>query len=61
MIGELLGHARVLTTSGYAHLDDGPVLDAVERIGCLIADAMGEDRLLIRNTTYDITSLLDYR
>ena len=41
MIGKLLGHAKLHTTSRYAHLDDGPVLEAAERIGGLIADAMG--------------------
>ena len=41
MIGKLLGHAKLHTTSRYAHLDDGHVLAAVGRIGGLIADAMG--------------------
>lgn len=54
MIGKLLGQARLQTTSRYAHLDDAPVLDAAERIGALIADAMGEDRSLNHNTTCDI-------
>ena len=53
MIGKLLGHAKLQTTSRYAHLDDGHVLDAAERIGCLIADMMGEDRSLNSNTMYD--------
>ena len=34
----------------YAHLDDGHVLDAAERIGCLLADMMVEDRSLNSNT-----------
>ena len=42
MIGKLLGHAKIATTSRYAHLDDGHVLQAAQRIGNLIADAMGE-------------------
>lgn len=46
MIGKLLGHSRLQTTSRYVHLDDGPVLEAAERIGSLIADAMGEDNPL---------------
>jgi len=54
MIGKLLGHSRLQTTSRYAHLDDGPVLEAAERIGALIADAMGEDRSLNYNTMCDI-------
>jgi hypothetical protein len=35
------------------HLDDGFVLDAAERIGELIADAMGEDHSLNHNTMCD--------
>jgi integrase len=41
MIGKLLGHARVDTTARYAHLDDSQFLDVAERIGELIAEAMG--------------------
>jgi integrase len=54
MIGKLLGHSRLQTTSRYAHLDDGRVLEAAERIGALIADAMGERRSLNHNTMCDI-------
>jgi len=61
MIGKLLGHARLQTTSRYAHLDDGPVLDATERIGELIADAMGEDHSLNYNTMCDIGALIHDR
>ena len=53
MIGKLLGHAKLQTTSRYAHLDDGHVLDAAERIGCLLADIIGEDRSLNSNTRCD--------
>lgn len=28
MIGKLLGHRHVTTTARYAHLDDGPVIEA---------------------------------
>ena len=42
MIGKLLGHAKLHTTSRYAHLDDGQVLEAAERIGLLIGAAMGD-------------------
>lgn len=49
MIGKLLGHARLTSTSRYAHLDDRPVLDAAERIGRLLAEAMGDDHLLNQN------------
>ena len=61
MIGKLLGHARLQTTSRYAHLDDGPVLDAAQRIGGLIADAMGEDYSLNYNTMCDIRALIHDR
>lgn len=53
MIGKLLGHARLQSTSRYAHLDDGHVLDAAERIGQLIEDALGESRTLNHNTKCD--------
>jgi integrase len=42
MIGKLLGHAKLQSTARYAHLDDAPLLDAAERIGELIGEAMGE-------------------
>lgn len=61
MIGKLLGHARLQTTSRYAHLDDGPVLDAAKRIGELIADAMGEDHSLNHNTMCDIGAMIHDR
>ena len=41
MIGKLLGHSDVTSTARYAHLDDGPVLEAAERVGGLIERAMG--------------------
>lgn len=41
MIAKLLGHARLHTTSRYAHLDDGAAIEAAERIGELIHDAVG--------------------
>lgn len=44
MIGKLLGHAKIATTARYAHLDDGQVLETAERVGLLIANAMGEVR-----------------
>ena len=36
MIGKLLGHAKVASTARYAHLDDGAVLDAGERVAALL-------------------------
>lgn len=36
MIGKLLGHARIGSTARYAHLDDGHVVAAAERVGELL-------------------------
>ncbi|MEM7687466.1 MAG: tyrosine-type recombinase/integrase [Pseudomonadota bacterium] len=36
MIGRLLGHAQLKSTSRYTHLDAGHILDAAERIGAAI-------------------------
>ena len=44
MIGKLLGHADVRTTTRYAHLDDGHVIEAAQRIGNLIEEMMGGTR-----------------
>ena len=40
LVGKLLGHRRHRTTAGYAHLDDAHLVEAAEKVGCLIADAM---------------------
>jgi integrase len=61
MIGKLLGHARLTSTSRYAHLDDGPVLDAAERIEQLLAEAMGDDHLLNCNARCDREALVHVR
>ena len=53
MIGRMLGHAKLASTARYAHLDDGHVLEAGERIGRLIADAMGEPCSLKHHTKCD--------
>lgn len=37
IIGKLLGHADVRTPTRYAHLDDGHVIQAAQRIGDLIS------------------------
>ena len=42
LIGKLLGHADVKTTSRYAHLDADPLRRATNAIGAAIAEAMGE-------------------
>lgn len=36
MIGKLLGHDKISSTARYAHLDDGAVLEAAERVGTII-------------------------
>ena len=40
LVGQLLGHQRHRTTAGYAHLSDGHLVEAVERVGGIIATAM---------------------
>ena len=40
LVGRLLGHRRHRTTSGYAHLADAHLVEAAEKVGNIIADAM---------------------
>ncbi len=40
IIGKLLGHTHITTTSRYAHLDDGQVVEASQRIGDLLEEAL---------------------
>lgn len=40
LVGKLLGHRRHRTTVDYAHLADGHLVEAAEKIGAVIADAM---------------------
>lgn len=40
MIGKLLGHRHVTTTARYAHLNDGPVIVAGQRVGDIIEEMM---------------------
>ncbi len=42
MIGKLLGHNRVQTTAGYAHLANDPVKPAVNRISSSIVEVAGQ-------------------
>ncbi len=58
MIGKLLGHRHVTTTARYAHLDDGPVIEAGQRIGDLIEEMVGESRSLNPNTMCDRSAVL---
>ncbi|MCP5379364.1 MAG: hypothetical protein H6915_01555 [Novosphingobium sp.] len=56
--GKLLGHADVRTTTRYAHLDDGHVIEAAQRIGDLIEQSMSGSYSLSCNTKYDSWPLL---
>ena len=58
MIGKLLGHADVRSTTRYAHLDDGHVIEAAQRIGDQIEQNMSGSYSLSRNTKYDSGPLL---
>ena len=40
LVGKLLGHRRHRTMAGYAHLADGHLVEAAEKVGNIIADAM---------------------
>ena len=40
LVGKLLGHRRHRTTAGYAHLADEHLVEAAEKVGSLIAEAM---------------------
>ena len=40
LVGRLLGHRRHRTTAGYAHLADGHLVEAAEKVGSIIAEAM---------------------
>ena len=41
LVGRLLGHRRHSTTAGYAHLADDHLVEAAEKVGSIIAEAMG--------------------
>ena len=40
LVGKLLGHRRHRTTEGYAHLADDHLVEAAEKVGIIIAEAM---------------------
>ena len=40
LVGRILGHQRHRTTAGYAHLADAHLVEAAEKVGNIIADAM---------------------
>ena len=39
-VAKLIGHTLVETTAGYARLADGHLVEAVEKVGSIIAEAM---------------------
>lgn len=41
LVGKLLGHRRHRATAGYAHLDDGHLIEAADKVGSVIAQLMG--------------------
>lgn len=40
LVGKLLGHRRHRTTASYAHLADAHLVEAAEKVGSIIAEAM---------------------
>jgi len=52
VIGRLLGHTQASTTQRYAHVDIDPALEAANRIGAAVSDALG-----LRAHSPEITSL----
>ena len=40
LVGRILGHQRHRTTAGYAHLADGHLVEAAEKVGRIVAAAM---------------------
>ena len=44
LVAKLLGHRRHRTTAGYAHLADGHIVEAAERVAGIIARAMAMGR-----------------
>ena len=58
MIGKLLGHSHITSTARYAHLDDGHVIEAGQRIGDMIQQMMGASLELHHNTMCDRGAVL---
>ena len=46
--GNLLGHRRHRTTAGYAHLADGHLVEAAEKVRSIITQTMADPRKLLR-------------
>ncbi len=51
LVGKLLGHRRHRTTAGYAHLADGHLVEAAERVGKIIDRAMKKNGLQDKSGT----------
>ena len=49
LVGKLLGHRRHRTTAGYAHLDDAHLIVSVEKVGCVIVEAMNFERQVLKS------------
>ena len=48
LMGKLLDHRRHRTTAGYAHLDDAHLVEAANKIGGIIAEAMNHQRQVLQ-------------
>ena len=46
LVGKMLEHRRHRTTVGYAHLADGHLVEAAEKVRRVIAEAMVADTIL---------------
>ena len=44
LVGKLLGHRPHRTTASYVHLDDAHLVEAAERVGGIIIEAMNHQR-----------------
>ena len=55
LVGQLLGHRRHRTTAGYAHLADEHLVESAEKVGSIIAEAMGSDCHGCLATTNSVT------
>ncbi len=45
LVGKLLGHRRHRTTAGYAHLTDEHLVEAAEKVGGIITEAMQDGKM----------------
>lgn len=59
LVGRLLGHRRHRTTAGYAHLADEHLVQAAEKVGSLIAEAMNSEALVRTSHSDSAVSAMD--